>query len=133
MEYYRATCRTNYFNVKNNDVFEKAMAKIPSITVKKEERGFFILGIGPDASGWPSWIYDEKTNNRIEIDFPALVSQFLADEEVAIFIEVGTETLRYVQGQAEAINNKGDRRLVNLNNIYQLANEIGGNITHASC
>ncbi|MEE8056406.1 MAG: hypothetical protein V3T17_01025 [Pseudomonadales bacterium] len=129
MANYYASCRTNYFRVKDEDAFEDAMAKIPSIRMIKEEKVFFILGDCPERSGWPSCVYDEKKNKDVEIDLPALVSSHLADDEVAIFMEVGAEKLVDLRGYAEAINNKGERCTVNLDSIYKLASKLGSNIT----
>jgi hypothetical protein len=55
----------------------------------------------------------------------------LADEEVAVLQEVGAENLRFVNGYAIAVNNKGERRDISLENIYDLAKELGSNITKA--
>ena len=132
MANYYASCRTNYFQVKDSDEFMEAMAAVPSIEVEGTEKGFVILGACADSSGWPSWVYNEETGEDIEIDLPLLVSEHLKDDEVAIFMEAGAEKLRYVCGYAEAINNKGERRSINLNHIYELASELGSNITDAS-
>lgn len=132
MANYYASCRSNYFNVKDDDAFNEEMSAIPSIEVRNTEKGFVILGDCPDGSGWPSWIYDEETGEESEIDLPEIVSKHLVDGDVAIFMESGAEKLRYVAGYAEAINNKGERKSINLAQIFELAKELGTNVTDAS-
>jgi hypothetical protein len=125
MANYYGNARSNYFRVKDDEAFIDAMENIPSIELIHEENGtFVILGDDPDGAGWPSWAYDEENDTDIEIDLPAVVSEHLADGEVAIFMESGAEKLRYIVGYAEAINNKGERREVSLNSIYELAGEL---------
>jgi hypothetical protein len=120
MANYYASCRTNYFKVKDSAAFQEAMSEIPDLDVIEEEKSFVILLDCPDGGGWPSFAYNGEA-----IDLPVLVSQHLADNSVAVFIEAGAEKLRYICGYAEAINNKGQRRIVDLNSIYTLAGEIG--------
>jgi hypothetical protein len=131
MANYYASCRSNYFNVKNDEAFIEAMSAVPSIELCRTKNGFAILGSCPDGSGWPSWAYDEETDTDIEIDLPDIVSKHLVDNDVAIFMESGAEKLRYISGWAEAINNKGERKSISLSQIYDLAAELGTSVTHA--
>ena len=132
MANYYASCRSNYFNVKDHDAFYEEMSAIPSIEVRNTEKGFAILGDCPNGSGWPSWIYDEETGEETEIYLPEIVSKHLVDGDVAIFMESGVENLRYVAGYAEAINNKGELKSINLAQIFELAKELGTSVTDAS-
>lgn len=131
MANYYAAARTNYFWVKDDEAFEDAMQEIPSIEVIKEEDGSYcILGDDPDGGGWPTFSYDED-DNETEIDLVEIVSQHLKDEHVAVFMESGSEKLRYVTGYAEAINNKGDRETISLVDIYGMARKLGSEVTTA--
>lgn len=60
-------------------------------------------------------------------DFLDLVANYLAPEEVAIFITIGNEKMRYLVGMAEAINAQGERVLVSLNQIYEQARVLTKN------
>ena len=131
MANYYGVCRSNYFDVKDEEKFLEAMSAIPSIKIEKKEKGFVILGDCPDASGWPTSILDEETGEDREFDLPELVSEHLAEESVAIFMESGSEKLRYIVGFAEAINGKGERRYINITQIHDLAKELGTKITEA--
>lgn len=131
MANYNGSCRSNYFNVKDDEAFMEAMNDIPSISLKKTKQGFVILGEHTD-SGWPSHFYNDETGEATDIDLPEIVSKHLVDGDVAIFMESGAEKLRYIAGYAEAINNKGERKSINLDQIYDLAKELGATITNAA-
>jgi len=127
MANYYGTCRSNYFRVKDSEAFEREMDQIHSIAVQKgKDNTYVILGDCPDGGGWPSWDYEDN-----EIDLPLIVSTHLADDEVAVFMEAGAEKLRYIVGYAEAINSRGERASIGLNDIYKLAENLGSSITVA--
>lgn len=122
MANYYAACRTNYFEVKDEDAFIDAMSNIPNIELGVKENGTYcLLGHDPDGAGWPTYSYNEETEEEIEIDLPVLVSKHLVDGAVAIFMESGAEKLRYVIGYAVAINNRGEQVNVGLSDIYDIA------------
>ena len=129
MANYYASCRSNYFRVKDEQAFVAAMADVPDVELFNKD-GFYCL-LGNGESGWPSFYLDEDDND-VEIDVVSLVSEHLADEEVAIFVEVGSEKLRYLDGFAVAINNKGETRSLSLDSITTLAKELGNNVTPPS-
>jgi len=124
MANYYASCRTNYFKVKDVNAFQADIESIPGIDVIVGSESICILGDDPDGAGWPAWIHDEETGEDIEIDFFQEVAKHLADGEVAIFMEAGAEKLRYITGFALAINNKGEMETISLQNIYDLAKNL---------
>jgi hypothetical protein len=141
------SARTNYFKVKDSEAFQAAMTKLdlqiwPNTQSAHNALGertevtvpdSFALGGESDKGGWPSSIYDEDTDDYIDVDIADLVASHLVDGEVAIFMECGAEKLRYITGNATAINSKGERRDIALSNIYDLAKELSdGDITEAS-
>lgn len=92
------------------------------------------FGIAPgdfDEGGWPTSIYHEDTDVCENIDISEQLSPHLADDEVAVLMEVGNEKLRYVSGTATAVNSKGEIAHLDLYSIYELALVLGPNITHA--
>lgn len=131
MANYYATCRTNYFDVKDKDAFLSALSGVPDIEVDEGNQGFVILGCNTDGAGWPQWVWDEDTNEDYEIDLPMIVAEHLADDSVAIFMEAGAEKCRFIIGYAEAINNKFERETISLGDIYQRARSLGSNVTPA--
>jgi hypothetical protein len=71
------------------------------------------------------------TTEDYEIDIVAELTNHLADGEVAVLISVGNEKLRYIDGRAIAVNNKGEERRIDLGDIYELAAELGSHVTEA--
>lgn len=53
-----------------------------------------------------------------------ILQRHLADGEVGVLVEAGFEKMRYAAGYAVAINNQGERRTVNIDEIYDLAKEL---------
>ena len=130
MANYYANARSNYFRVKDPASFKETMA-VYDVEVHEnsnEANTFCLLAANADGAVWPSWVEGDR-GEEVEIDFFEIVSSFLADEEVAIFMEAGAEKLRYIVGEAFAVNNKGDSQSVSLDQIYELARKLGKNVT----
>ena len=123
MANYYCAARTNYFKVKDMNKF-LAWAKQYEVKViddahkegNPSEVRVGLISENPDSGGWPS--YDMDTGS--DIDFVSLLSEHLADDEVAIFVEAGSEKMRYVVGSAIAVNSAGDVLGVNIDDIYGL-------------
>jgi len=140
MANYYGSARTNYFKVKDMEAFDKALENVPDIEVVRENippysaegivpEGFDFGGVGVlvsdgDCGGFPSFGFDEETGDDFDIDLGELIADHLADGEVAILMECGAEKLRYVVGWAEAINNKRERRFIQLGDIYDMAKTL---------
>jgi hypothetical protein len=136
MATYFSTARTNYFRVKDVDAFNKWIEQFSGLeTIVQEAQG--TVGILFD-DGVPNerWETEKDADGNehdvdVEVDFMEELALHLADNEVAILQESGAEKLRYVNGYSIAVNNKGERREISINNIYDLAKELGTNITRA--
>src|SRR5439155_25710565 len=84
----------------------------------------------PDGDGWPG----SRVNDQDEvedIDLAAELAAHLEDGWVAVLMEAGAEKCRYVAGWALAVNSKGETRQVSLEDIYDLAGQIGEHVTKA--
>ena len=129
MANYYSSARTNYFRVKDVDAFNKWIKQFSGLeTIVHETEG--TIGILFDGeSGVPS--FREVDGDYEHLDFMEELALHLADNEVAILQEAGAEKLRYINGYAIAVNNKGERRQISIDNIYDLAKELGSNITKA--
>ena len=128
MANWYGAARSNYFKVKNREAFEQAMDAIAIMIIEGEgsNRGLVAIAPDPDASddgGWPRCTLDEETGEDLEIDVPGVVSEHLAENCVAVFMQSGHEKRRYVSGYAEAVDCTGKRVKVSLFDIYQLASE----------
>jgi hypothetical protein len=134
MATYTSSARTNYFRVKDVDAFNKWIKQFSGLeTIVQERQGTvgILFDDGVPTYRWGTIEGDEIDFNEVEIDFMEELALHLADEEVAVLQEVGAENLRFVNGYAIAVNNKGERRDISLENIYDLAKELGSNITRA--
>lgn len=125
MANYSSSSRSNYFRVKDRAAFDAWAAK-RDLEVFPEQDG--LLGFG-DNTGEGFQSFDPETDE--EVDILTELSAHLADGSVAIIMSAGSENLRYVSGFAEAINSKGERKLITLDQIYELAKGLGTEITRA--
>ena len=135
MATYTSTARTNYFRVKDVDAFNKWIKQFTGLEkIVHETQGtigiLFDDGV-PNVRWETELIEGEEIESEVEIDFMEELGLHLADEEVAVLQECGSENLRYVNGYAIAVNNKGERREISINKIYDLAKELGSKITRA--
>lgn len=111
------TCRSNYFKVKDKDKFIEECAEV-GVGHWEVEDG--LVGVYSEGRNWPNC--HPETDEDFDIgDF---VASHLIDGEVAIFMEVEYENLRYLAGNAFAINSKGEDRYLSLEKIYDMAKEL---------
>jgi hypothetical protein len=129
---YMSTCRTNYFKVGRPKEFMEWLETVPDVIwEEKNPDNPDMVGMlyveNPDGAGWPSWRYPpndtDELEDDIEFDIFEEIPQFLAPNEVAIFMEVGAEKLRYLHGQSIAVHSSGQMLEINLNDIYKLVNK----------
>lgn len=125
MANYIASCRSNYFKVKDLAAFEEDMSQYEVTIVEKDDL-VGILGNDPDGGGWPSYVRNEETEDYDDVDFPLVVAAHLTEDSIAVFIEAGAEKLRYVCGNAVAFNHKGEAEYISLYNIYDKAEQRFG-------
>jgi len=130
---YSARTRTNYFRVKDVDALKETLAPFgESLEIEVGEKfpnAIYLAWEGD--GGWPRYYWDVEAELVVDAWLPQVVAPHVEDEQVAIFLEVGYEKLRYLVGYAVAINNKGETREVGLDDIYELAGELGSQITEA--
>ena len=120
MANYYASCRSNYFAVKDEAAFREWANTMPDIEMHFNSEKFCLLGDNADGAGWPSYRYVEEGEND-ELDLEGELSQHLAEGEVAVLMEVGAEKLRYLVGYATAVSWTGETTTVSLDDIYERA------------
>ncbi len=132
MANYYESARSNYFFVKDIEAFEKELEG-SSLEITKKQIGDLtqVCLLADEEVGFPEGKYDPETFESIELDWSDIFKRHLADNQVAIIMGAGAEKLRYINGWAEAFNNKGESRAINLMQIYKLAEELGSEITRA--
>ena len=124
MANYFGTCRSNYFRVKDEHKFQKEMNDYEVYVFWEVD--LVMLTMNDYEGLWP---YEDKDGN--EIDFFQIGAKHLVDGEVAVFLEIGHENLKILNGSAIAINNKGEVQSVNLTEIYEKAKVLGEHISLA--
>ena len=134
MANYTCMSRSNYFQVKDREAFDAAMEpfEVEIVTSGEHTGKVALLNQDPDGGGWPWRMYDEETDEDIEVDFAGIIAEHLADGQVCVLMEIGWEKLRYLTGRAVAFNNRGEERVVDLDDIYEAAADLGENITDAA-
>lgn len=121
--------RSNYFRVKDDKAFKEWAKSIDGLQVITDDKGRYGLVSEDDCGGWPLHDIDDETDEEIEFDIPGDVAKHLQEGEVAVFMEIGAEKLRYLTGLAVAINCKSERETVSIKDIYGIAEDLGDNIT----
>jgi hypothetical protein len=144
---YAAQARTNYFAVKDAGALKEELRSYgiePEPWSAAQAGADFIFDEDQEAGGialfsfgsWPSLdedsvamrlgAEDDEEVPQTHEDLAALVASHLADGQVAVFTEVGFEKMRYLGGTAVAVNASGERRCIELDDIYGLAESIAG-------
>ena len=139
MANYYATARSNYFAVKDEASFqqwaESTGLKILNSSHSHQNtdgiRRFAITPDSGDENGWPSHRENETTEEYEDLDLYDELAPHLKDGEVAVLMEIGNEKLRYLCGFATAVNSAGQTVSMSLDGIYDLAKNLGSNITRA--
>lgn len=135
MANYYGQSRTNYFAVKDAELFEKELENHYVEVITKEINGVTLYGfIDTDDNGnGLSWqVYNEDEDEHEDFDWIEFLAKHVANDHVAILMEVGSEKYRYFMGNAWAVNSKGETKTISLDNIYTLAEELGHHITTAT-
>jgi hypothetical protein len=124
MANWQGAARTNYFRVKNEEEFKEWAGNLPNIEIEQNDKGFMLMSTCPDTGSFPSYRYDEVAGDE-EIDLTE-IGQFLAEGQVAVFMEAGAEKLRYLTGWAMAVSWDGRVEHVDIDDIYAKAAERFG-------
>lgn len=132
MANYYATERTNYFLVNNEEGFlEDVQTFLGNYEILRKEKDgktyFAILGDYDNGQGLPD--YYEHEGDTFELEWADFFKAHLAEGSVAIIMHAGNEKMRYVMGYAYAYNWKGEVKTIDLRDIYELAKELGNDIT----
>jgi hypothetical protein len=135
MSNYCATARSSYFKVKDVEAFKNWCWSLDIEPIDGDpadnKTGLVAMISGtPNGDGWPSSRVNDK-DEAADIDLTAELAAHLEDGWVAVLMEAGSEKCRYIIGFALAVNSKGETRRVSLQDIYDLAKQIGENVTDA--
>lgn len=133
MANYYESARSNYFFVKDIEAFETELEGTGLTVIKKDiNNNLTQVALLATEDGWPEYKYDPDTYDSEELNWEGIFIRHLADNQVAVIMGAGAEKLRYISGWAMAYNNKGESVGVNIADIYNLAKELGSEITTAT-
>ncbi|CAN5289334.1 hypothetical protein BH24ACT19_BH24ACT19_08070 [soil metagenome] len=128
MANYLGYARSNYFCVRDEAAFLNWVETLPGVIARREDGNperFALLVEDGDNGGWHGWRYDEREDDEEEIDLRAEITGHLDEGEVAVLEEVGAEKLRYLVGYAVAVNHRGEKLTVSLDDIYERVRAAG--------
>jgi len=144
---YIGYAHSNFFAVVDEAAFDLFCAKWGLSKIGNAATG---VGFNPDDAVWEdhslpaapraSWRAaheetDEDGYIADDYDGPDLLDDLaplLADDSVAVVMDVGHEKVVYVGGSATAINNRGERESISLEDIFDRAARLGGRVTRAA-
>lgn len=81
-----------------------------------------------DKGRWPNERWDQDSHEGVPVDLLALIAGHLLPGEVAVLKETGAEKASYLGGRAEAVNHLGETESVELDEIFERAKVLGGQI-----
>lgn len=127
MANYTAYFRSNYFAVKDVAQFQQFCDEFQLEMITKTDAAQTLYGFlnQGNEGGLPTSRYDEATQDWEDADLLSMLATHLAEDYVAIVMEVGFEKMRYLVGEAHAVNAKGDIISVELDEIYERAASLG--------
>ena len=123
MANYYEQARSSYFKVKDKEAFRVFLERFGgAVEMIEDDKGRvgFLAQEGIPSTCMP----DDSGSEAEEVDFVSELAGHLADNEVAVVMANGYEKMRYLVGYAIAINNKKERREVDLAGIYELASQL---------
>ena len=123
MANYYEQSRSSYFRVKDKAAFQAFLERFGnSVELIEDDKGRvgFLAQEGLPSAYMP----DDSGHDGEEVDFVSELAAHLADHEVMIVMGTGYEKMRYLVGYAIAINNKQERRELDLAGIYKLAGQL---------
>ena len=126
MANYYSQGRTNYFRVTDGEKFEQEIERLREgvgspIEIVKEDGKYALLF----EEGAPTYFYNEETDESEDVDMEGFIRENLADGSVCVMMEIGAEKLRFLDGWSIAFNNKGDRKVVLLDDVYKGIESFG--------
>ena len=123
MANYYEQARSGYVKVKDKEAFRAFLERFGgAVEMIEDDKGRvgFLAQEGIPSTCMP----DDSGSEPEEVDFVSELAGHLADHEVMIVMGTGYEKMRYLVGCAVAINNKKERREIDLAQIYELAKQL---------
>lgn len=126
---WNGSARTNFVRIKDKQGLIASLEPFGDIHLgwhpKFPDSVVCFDGSRSEFGGFPSTVWDEE-DNEVEFSWAEHVAPFLAEGEVLVFMESGSEKLRYISGHAGAITWDGREVVIYLGDIYRMAAEKFG-------
>lgn len=120
------TSRTNYFRVRDGEVFQAWGEKLGFTVVSRvfadRQRQYALATY----DCWPSHEFSSEGALVREVDFFAELAAHVSSDEIVVCIQAGAEKLRYVTGEAVAFRvslGQIEKITLSLDDIYNLAEQ----------
>lgn len=126
MANFYGIARTNYFKVKDLDLFNAWLDEIPDLVLIEKDGLVGFYSDCPDSGTFPSSVWNDDANDYIDLDLVQEVAKHLTEDSIAVLMEAGAENKRYISAWAQAVNHNGEVESVSLGDIYDLAEERFG-------
>ncbi len=118
--------RSNYVRVKDYNAFKAWVETLPEVEIAEREGMYALLVTrDSDSGGWPSY-REGKDGEDEEIDIAAEIAEHLMLGEVFIYCEVGAEKQCYLTAWTIAVNDKGEKIQVSIDDIYSMVKDRWG-------
>ena len=133
MSNYCCTVRTNYFRVKDENVFYDLMNNVQCyegcilIMTKESESGDKLFGFGCESNICGYVDSSSNESEEVEADYDRFILELqkcVAEGDAVIIFEVGNDNLRYVVGQAMVVTSNKSELL----DISSLAKDKAANM-----
>ncbi len=128
MANYLCVVRTNYFHVKDPELFRKFMERVygaenpVELWEEKDDQGLPVFGFGSfGAIGGVRNAVENTESDAEETDYDEFISelqQHVQGDDAVIILETGREKLSYIVGSAEIITST-DRDHLDISNLAQ--------------
>jgi hypothetical protein len=132
MSDYQAAARTNYFRCKNLEALKtdlQALGLADAIVISQRgPEGMIMLYSETDAGDWPTQTgmdedEDETDEESSDFDIVDFLVPHLAEDEVAVVMEVGFTGISDLVGWSQAVSAQGKQVMVSITDIYDRAHE----------
>lgn len=119
--------RTNYVRVKDPAAFTAEMEDLALEVITDEKNGETLYGVmtANDDQGWPS-MRENAEGEAEDIWMAEIIAAHLVDGEVCVMINVGSDKMRSLWGNAWAFDSTGKEIQIGLSDIYREAKKVFG-------
>lgn len=131
MANWYGAARSNYVKIVDREGLERALEPFDIEWWNDQEGKTAFSCSATSNGGWPSVGYvivdtedmEEEMEEEVEFCFQTHVVPYMADGEVLVVMEAGSEKLRYITGAACAFTKGEDPLYLDLSDIYRKASE----------